>query len=124
MPPANQKWPEHGAGAQVETRVAEKLTSDPQLTSGKLLAGGPRVLIESGSTGREPSVEYSSGVRSLFGDSLTPSNRSLGVRFWSCPSNDHEPLTPGLLAHLRFEDGWGGCQGGLTTELEDMVGAL
>ena len=29
-----------------------------------------------------------------------------------------------LLAHLRFEDGWGGCQGGLTTEPEDMVGAL
>ncbi|CAK9092221.1 Diacylglycerol O-acyltransferase 2B (Diglyceride acyltransferase 2B) (MrDGAT2B) [Durusdinium trenchii] len=65
MPPANQKWPEHGAGAQVETRVAEKLTSDPQLTSGKLLAGGPRVLIESGSTGREPSVEYSSGVNGI-----------------------------------------------------------
>ena len=26
--------------------------------------------------------------------------------------------------HLRFEDGWGGCQGGLTTEPEDMVRAL
>ena len=29
----------------------------------------------------------------------------------------------GLLAHLRFgSTGWGGCQGGLTTEPEDMVG--
>ena len=26
----------------------------------------------------------------------------------------------GLLAHLRFEDGWGGCQGDLTTEREEM----
>ena len=30
----------------------------------------------------------------------------------------------GLLAHLRFEGGWGRCQGGLTTEPEDIVGAL
>ena len=50
-------------------------------------------------------------------------------------SEDHEAKTQqvmdftvdlslGLLAHLRFEDGWGGCQGGLTTAPEDMVGAL
>jgi len=33
-------------------------------------------------------------------------------------------ISLGLLACLRFEGGWGGCQGGLTTEPEDMVGAL
>ena len=33
-------------------------------------------------------------------------------------------ISLGLLAYLRFEDGWGGCHGGLTTEPEDMVGAL
>ena len=32
--------------------------------------------------------------------------------------------TLGLLAHLLRFGGWGGCQGGLTTEPEDMVGAL
>ena len=30
----------------------------------------------------------------------------------------------GLLAHLLRFGGWGGCQGGLTTEPEEMVGAL
>ena len=30
----------------------------------------------------------------------------------------------GLLAHLLRSGGWGGCQKGLTTEPEDMVGAL
>ena len=28
--------------------------------------------------------------------------------------------TLGLLAYLRFEGGWGGCQGALTTEPEEM----
>ena len=32
--------------------------------------------------------------------------------------------TLGLLAHLLFDYGWGGWQVGLTTEPEDMVGAL
>ena len=47
-------------------------------------------------------------------------------------SDDEEPelvekgnhQTLGLLAYLRFEGGWGGFLGGLTTEPEDMVGAL
>ena len=33
-------------------------------------------------------------------------------------------ISLGLLAHLLRFGGWGGCQGALTTEPEEMVGAL
>ena len=41
---------------------------------------------------------------------------------WAVRTPSTTPI--GLLAHLLRFDGWGGCQGGLTTEPEEMVGAL